>query len=126
MLDSKRSPYARQQGMSIIGLLLLLVILGFMAIVAMKIIPMYINYHTVKSTIDNIRKDPNIGTMTPEQIHESLQKRFDIGFVNHVKAKDLPIKGKTLHLTYDEDQELFYGLHAVLRVNETIPLVPKK
>ena len=122
---------SKQRGMSIIGMLLLLVVLGFIAIVLMKVVPMYLNYNTVRSTVEGLRKESNITQMSPSEIYTSLQKRFDIGYVNSVKATDLKIrndaatKGRVVDLIYNDEQELFYGLYVVLKVNDVIPLTPK-
>ncbi len=118
----------KQHGMTIIGILLLLVVLGFMALVAMKVVPMYIQLYTVKSTIESIRKEPQLAQMGPTDIQNAMQKRFDIGYVDKITAKDLRIRndrnGRVLDLVYEDDQPMFYGLHVVLKVNEVIPLTP--
>ncbi len=121
----------KQRGMSIIGMLLLLVVLGFIAIILMKVIPMYVDYNTTRSTVEGLRKESNITQMSPSEIYTSLQKRFDIGYVSKIKATDLKIrndaatKGRVIELRYDDEQELFYGLYVVLKVNDVIPLTPK-
>ncbi len=119
----------KQHGMTIIGILLLLVVLGFMALVAMKVVPMYIQLYTVKSTIESIRKEPQLAQMTPAEIHDAIQKRFDIGYVDKIRARDLKIantpEGRVLNLVYENEQPLFYGLYAVLKVDEVVPLTPK-
>lgn len=117
-----------QRGMTVIGMLLLIVILGFMALVAMKVVPMYIQYFTIKSTIESIRKEPQLAQMGAIDIQNAIQKRFDIGYVDKITARDLRLRndrtGRVLDLVYEDDQPLFYGLHIVLKVNEAIPLVP--
>lgn len=117
-----------QRGITVIGALLLVVVLGFMALVAMKVIPMYIQYFTVKSTVESIRKEPQLAQMSPTEIQKAMQKRFDIGYVDKITAKDLRIRndrnGRVLDLVYEDDQPMFYGLHVVLKINEVIPLTP--
>ncbi len=117
-----------QRGITVIGALLLVVVLGFMALVAMKVIPMYIQYFTIKSTVESIRKEPQLAQMGPTDIQNAMQKRFDIGYVDKITAKDLRIRndrnGRVLDLVYEDDQPMFYGLHVVLKVNEVIPLTP--
>ncbi len=117
-----------QRGMTVIGMLLLIVILGFMALVAMKVVPMYIQYFTIKSTIESIRKEPQLAQMGAIDIQNAIQKRFDIGYVDKITARDLRLRndrtGRVLDLVYEDDQPLFYGLHIVLKVNEAIPLAP--
>ncbi|MBL8246927.1 MAG: DUF4845 domain-containing protein [Candidatus Competibacter sp.] len=124
----KRKSGGRQRGLTVIGMLLLIVVLGFMALIAMKVIPMYIQYFTIKSTIENIRKEPQLAQMGLAEIQTALQKRFDIGYVDKITAKDIKLRndrnGRVLDLVYEDDQPLFYGLHVVLKVNEAIPLTP--
>lgn len=127
-LIMKRKSGGRQHGLTVIGMLLLIVVLGFMALIAMKVIPMYIQYFTIKSTIENIRKEPQLAQMGLMEIQNALQKRFDIGYVDKITAKDIKLRndrnGRVLDLVYEDDQPLFYGLHVVLKVNEAIPLTP--
>ena len=89
---------------------------------------MYIQYFTIKSTIESIRKEPQLAQMGLAEIQTAIQKRFDIGYVDKITAKDLKLRndrsGRVLDLVYEDDQPLFYGLHVVLKVNEAIPLTP--
>lgn len=132
MMGIKLSRNSSQRGMTVIGMLLLLVVIGFMALVAMKVVPMYIQYYTIKSTIESIRNEPQLAQMSPTDIQSSMQKRFDIGYVDKLKAQDLRIRndaesrGRVLDLVYQDERELFYGLYVVLKVDEKIPLTPKK
>lgn len=41
-------------------MLLLLVVIGFAALIAMKVIPMYVQYFSIKSTIESVRKEPQL------------------------------------------------------------------
>ena len=127
ILQTKRN-VSGQQGITLIGMLLMIVVLAFMALIAMKVIPMYINYFTIKTTIENIRKEPQLAQMTPIDIQNAIQKRFDIGYVEKITAKDLKIRnertGRVIELVYADEQPLFYGLFVMLKVNETIPLSP--
>jgi hypothetical protein len=116
--------------MTVIGMLLLLIVIAFAALIAMKVVPMYIEYYTIKSTIESIRKEPQLAQMSPADIHNAIQKRFDIGYVERLNARDLKIRndaesrGRVLELVYEDERELFYGLYVVLKVDETLPLTP--
>ncbi len=114
--------------MTVIGMLLLLIVIAFVALIAMKVVPMYIQYYTIKSTIESVRKEPQIAQMSPADIQTAIQKRFDIGYVDNITARDLKIRnenrGRVLDLVYQDERALFYGLSVVLKVNEAIPLNP--
>ncbi|HPF58681.1 MAG TPA: DUF4845 domain-containing protein [Candidatus Competibacteraceae bacterium] len=118
----------QQRGMTVIGMLLVLILIAFAVLIAMKVIPIYIEYYTVKSTIESIRKEPQLAQMSTQDIHKAIQRRFDVGYVEKVNASDLKIKnapdGRVLELVYDDERELFYGLFILLKVNETVPLTP--
>ena len=123
----ERQTNERQRGMTLIGMLLLLILIGFVAVIAMKVVPMYVQYYSIKSTIESVRKE-SVSSMTTVDIQNAIQKRFDTGYVENVKAKDLKIRnvpgGKALDLVYQDERELFegMGLFVVLKVNEVIPL----
>lgn len=118
----------RQRGMTVIGMLLLIVVIAFVALIGMKVVPMYIQYFSIKSTIENVRKEPLLAQMTTSDIQNAIQKRFDIGYVDNISARDLKIRnersGRVLDLIYQDERSLFYGLYVVLKVNESIPLNP--
>ena len=46
--------------------------------------------------------------------------------VSHSEGRALAdrVYGRVLDLVYEDERELFYGLHVVLKVNEAIPLNP--
>ena len=117
----------QQRGMTLIGMLLILIMIGIVAVIAMKVVPMYVQYYSIKSTIESVRKE-SVSSMTTVDIQKAIQKRFDTGYVENVKATDLKIRnvtaGKALDLVYQDERELFQGtgLFVVLKVNEVVPL----
>ncbi|MBK8181682.1 MAG: DUF4845 domain-containing protein [Candidatus Competibacteraceae bacterium] len=117
-----------ERGMTLIGMLLLIIVIAFIALIAMKVVPMYVQYYSIKSTIESIRKEPQLAQMSAQDIHNGIQKRFDIGYVSNLTARDLKIRnesgGRVLDLVYQDERALFYGLSVVLKVNESIPLNP--
>ena len=124
----KRSDFQRQRGMTILGMILVIIMVAFVALIGMKVIPMYIQYYSIKSTIESVPKEPMLALMTPTDIQKAIDRRFTIGYVENVKASDLKIRNerniRVLELKYDDERELFYGLYVMLKVNEVIPLNP--
>ncbi len=122
-----RQTNERQRGLTVIGMLILLIAIGFVALLVMKVVPMYVQYYTIKSSIESVRKE-SVGQMAATDIQNLIQKRFDTGYVENVRARDLKIRndrqGKVLDLTYQDERELFQGLFVVLKVNEPVLLSP--
>ena len=126
MIENRR--WKNQQGITVIGILLVMIVIGFVALIGMKVVPMYIQYFTVKSSIESIRKEPQLAQMSSTDIQAAIQKRFDIGYVNNITSRDLKIRndrgGRVLDLSYQDERDLFYGLSVVLKKDEVIPLTP--
>ena len=126
MIENRR--WKNQQGITVIGILLVMIVIGFVALIGMKVVPMYIQYFTVKSSIESIRKEPQLAQMSSTDIQTAIQKRFDIGYVDNITARDLKIRndrgGRVLDLSYQDERDLFYGLSVVLKKDEVIPLTP--
>ncbi|MDS4025854.1 MAG: DUF4845 domain-containing protein [Candidatus Contendobacter sp.] len=122
-----RQTNERQRGLTVLGMLILLIAIGFVALLVMKVVPMYVQYYTIKSSIESVRKE-SVGQMAATDIQNLIQKRFDTGYVENVRARDLKIRndrqGKVLDLTYQDERELFQGLFVVLKVNEPVLLSP--
>lgn len=126
--SSERERSGRQRGITVIGMLLMIIAIAFVALIAMKVVPMYIQYFSIKSTVESIRKEPQLAQMSAQDIQNAIQKRFDIGYVNNITARDLKIRnernGRVIDLVYQDERDLFYGLFVLLKVNESIPLTP--
>lgn len=126
MIENRR--WKNQQGITVIGILLVMIVIGFVALIGMKVVPMYIQYFTVRSSIESIRKEPQLAQMSSTDIQAAIQKRFDIGYVDNITARDLKIRndrgGRVLDLSYQDERDLFYGLSVVLKKDEVIPLTP--
>lgn len=80
-----------QRGVSLTGLIFVLAIMGFIAIVAMKTVPAYAEYSAVKDGIA-VAKEAG-GTVREMQL--SFDKNADINNVDAIKGRDLVISKET-------------------------------
>jgi hypothetical protein len=83
---------ARQKGITLIGFVFILIVLGFFAYLGMRIVPMYIEYFSVVKSIKHVASQPGIGTADETKIRDLLSREFDIGYVDSIKDKDVKIK----------------------------------
>ncbi len=77
----------RQQGISLIGLILSLGILAMIAVLGMKVAPTVIEFMSIKKAIVAAQK---AGT-TVKEIQVSFDKAAEIGYFDAVAGKDLSI-----------------------------------
>lgn len=86
-----------QKGITMIGFLLGLIVLGFFAYLAMRIVPMYIEYFGVVKAIKHVVAQPDIAHADDHKIRNYLSAEFDIGYVDSITAE----KGVKIKRTQD-------------------------
>ncbi len=118
----------RQRGISPIGGLLMLIVVCFVALMAIRIVPIYVSYFTVKSALEGLARDPASRQMSPPEIYGTLQKRFDIGYVSVVDAKQVKIRQqgreRIVSLAYEDRRPLIGNLGIVANFDINVVLSP--
>lgn len=118
----------RQRGISAIGGLLIMIVVCFVALLAIRIVPIYLSYFTVKSTLEGLLQDPASRQMSVSELYNTLQKRFEIGYVSVVDARQVKIRQqgreRTLSLTYEDRRPLIGNLEIVANFDINIVLSP--
>jgi hypothetical protein len=97
----------REQGLSLIGLIFLLAILGMAAVLGAKVTPTVIEFVGIKKAIVVAKAN---GT-TPSEIKLSFEKQADVGYLESVKPRDLVITksddGYDVSFSYQKKIPLF-------------------
>ena len=75
----------RQQGLSLVGLVLSLGILVVLAMVAMKVVPTVIEYSSIKKAIVTAKN----GASTPREVQVAFDKQAEVGYITSIAGKDL-------------------------------------
>ena len=85
----------KQRGMTFIGVVLLVAAIVFVAVIAMKLTPAYLEFMSVKKTMTKISKEPNFPTMNNKEIQASFDRSAVIDDIRSVTGKDLEIGKST-------------------------------
>ena len=72
----------RQSGLTLIGFAFVLIIAGFFAYAAMKLIPVYTEYFGVVKSMKSLQSQSGIETATIEDIRRRLNVNFDLQYVD--------------------------------------------
>ena len=84
-----------QRGMTLISWLLVLGLIGFFALLAMRLIPMYQEYYGVMQITKSMENEIKNNQLTKQQVMILLQKRFNTGYISSVTKDDIElIRGK--------------------------------
>jgi Domain of unknown function (DUF4845) len=79
----------RQQGLSLMALILVLASLAAVALFGMRVIPSYLEFRAAKTAIDAIARDKQGATVG--DIRRAFENRSTIDDINTVKPQDLEI-----------------------------------
>jgi len=98
---------SRQRGVTLFGLLFWAVIVGFLALIGMRVLPALNEYFTIKRTVAKIASE---GTTVPE-IRGAFEKQKDIEYsIVSITGKDLIITKENdkpvVSFAYDKEVEL--------------------
>jgi len=85
----------KQQGMTLIGWVIVLAIIAFFATIVMRLLPVYQEYYSVLQIMDGMEIELKNNKLTKKQVMTLLYKRFNTGYVFSVKKDNIEIsRGK--------------------------------
>jgi hypothetical protein len=82
----------KQKGLTLISWLIILAIVLFNGIIALNIVPVYINDNSVKTLMRNLEMDSTVRGMTPKALKGTITKRLRINNVYNVSKEHITIK----------------------------------
>ena len=116
----------KQIGATFITWLMLVGILGFLAVAGLKLIPVYMEYGTVVSVMEDVVKEQSIKKQSPNLIWKTIQKRLEVNSINNVKKEHYKYeKGNlsdTMTIKYEVRTPLFGNLDAVAKFEKSMDI----
>jgi hypothetical protein len=117
----------KQSGMTLIGFVMVLGVVGLFAYLGMKLVPMYSEYYAVKQALKGLSVDPGIADRDPAKIKDLFFRRLDISYSENVKPADVKIErqdgGWKMKVNYEVRKPLIYNLDVVGRFEAAQDLV---
>lgn len=122
------STYGKQRGITMIGFVIVLGILGFFAYGAMKLVPAYLEYFNVVKAMKSMQTASNIEVMPIEQIRNQMDALFSIQYVNE---QNVPLSSinlitangqHSLRVAYDRDIPFLYNVDLLVHFDHTVDL----
>lgn len=90
-----------QRGMTLIGWVIVLALIGFFATLAMRLVPMYQEYYGVLQIMNDMKIELRNNNLSKGEVEKLLMRRFNIGYISSVEKDDIEIlRGKnTAYIT---------------------------
>lgn len=114
----------RQQGMTLISLVFLMCGIGFVAMLVLKVGPIYLEHSKVTASLAAVEESVDALNTSDSEIREMVRKRFDLNYVTNVTARDLVITKSggylKVQLQYEVVKNIMGNLSVLVEFNDVI------
>jgi len=121
-----------QRGFTFIGFFVVCVVVGFAALIVMKLFPLYNESFKVRAALEAVSSQPKIAQKTAQEIRTLVMRNFEVSDVdrftdatlkNALSVKRDPSgKQRLVHMAYEARAPLFGNLDVVLKIDESITI----
>ncbi|HWX66364.1 MAG TPA: DUF4845 domain-containing protein [Rhodanobacter sp.] len=119
---------SKQSGVTLIGFLIIMAIVGFLGFMAMKLLPSYSEYMGVVKAMNQIATEGTNGKSL-DDIRRELMFKMNFQYVDDatIKPANITIKrdaggASQLQVAYDKDIPFMYNIDFLLHFNKSVPL----
>ena len=114
-----------QRGVTMIGWIFLLIPMAIVLYGCLRAGPEYFDYYKVVTALnETASKLKSDETLTAQTIRDSLEKRFETGYIDNPKLEEIEIKkgekGWEMTANYERTQRMFGNLHLLMAFNKTV------
>jgi Domain of unknown function (DUF4845) len=114
----------RQQGMTFIGVLCILALVGVIGYAGIRLTPVYLNYMNIARTMDTVATEFKGENPDPVAIRRSLEKHWEIEAITAVDYKDIEVtkddSGVSLHVAYDDSEPYVANVSLAVHFDKTV------
>jgi hypothetical protein len=116
------------RGITLIGFLVLLCVAGFFAYLAMRLVPVYVEYFGVVKAMEMVKNEPGAAQRSVEEIRRDLSLKFDTQYVDDATVPPQAIQlrreggGATLRIAYEKRVPFMYNIDLVATFDKSVNL----
>ncbi len=114
----------RQQGMTFIGLLILLGVVGLIGYGVIRLVPVYLNYMKVTRTMEQVATEFKGDQADPARMLVALDRHWTIEDITEISPKDIEIvkdeNGLSMHAEYDHKVDYIGNVFLLVHFDKTV------
>lgn len=120
----------RQRGMTMLGILAIVVVVGAWLYAGIRLTPKYLEYMRIASTLEKVRDefDSNPGT-TEFMLRKAVERHFDIDMVEIITSNDIEIDKAgavfTMRAAYDDTVPLAGNVSFLVEFDKTVEVAAR-
>jgi len=116
----------KQNGLTLIGFIIVLSIVLFMTFIGMKIVPMYMEYYAVVSAMNGVAAERGSARRAPASIRTEIRDRLYVSYSSgNVENRHIKLTRKNgvfLRITYEVRKPLIGNLDVVAKFDRSVRL----
>ncbi len=107
----------RQRGVTMFGLLFWAIVVGFVALIGMRVLPTLNEYFTIQRAVNKIATE---GATTVPEIRNAFEKQKDIEYsISSISGKDLQVTKENdkvvIRFAYDKEVEIMSPVYLLIK-----------
>jgi len=115
----------RQNGMTLISFLAVFVVAGFLVLLALKLVPVYLDHMKVKSSLEGLKTEAGLADKPAQEIRKMLQKRWDINSIQDLSAEESVFiekksGGMKIQVAYEVEKPVMGNMSALIKFEDSI------
>lgn len=111
-----------QQGLTFLSIVMILGLIAFFILLGLKIVPIYMNHSKVMNALTALEETSEVEYMSKYDIKSSLDKRFEMNYVDHVEDDNISItKGEKyvrVEIQYERVEVLVGNLNILVQFDD--------
>ena len=121
----------KQQGIGLLGILLLIICISIIGMLGIKLTPIYITNHSVKSILTSMKNDQRLkSAQSVASLHliakRTLIKHFNVNSISSINYQNIQIKnlerGVRITIKYEQRTNFFFNIDLVVKFDDQVKI----
>ncbi len=116
----------RQRGLGLWGWIFVLGVIGFVAMITLQLVPIYLAEMSIQRVVKQTAQDPGNSNLPIAQLRSAMKTRWDVEGITTLSVNDVTIQkfgaGRALAYDYEARAELFYNISLVVHFQQKYPI----
>ncbi len=116
----------KQRGITLVGFGMVLVLVMFFAYAAMRVVPLYLEYHALINAMNTLQDDPRSVKMTPQKIKMRLLDSLWVNYAtDNIQAKHIRVTRKSgvqVKVAYEVRRDFVGNIDLILAFERIVTL----
>ena len=117
----------KQQGMTALGWLFVLVIIGFFTLLTFKLAPAYLENYTIKSVLHSLEEEPLITTKSRRDVEQMVMARLNTNGVRDLKKEAIKVESSPgrlrVTIAYSIQKNIIGNVDVLMKFDNSVEMV---